>query len=446
MSLTLLVGLLSLAVLLMLFGGVLAATDAGYTSLSRSDLDELAEEHPKQGTTIHNISEDLEGHLVVLNFVRVTSETFAAVLITIAIDSVFERLWMTLMITGVVIAVLNIILIGVGPRQLGQRYPEEIVRMSAPLVRVLAVLFTPIRPVLGRIGERAFSAREARDERLKNEQLFSLVDRAAEQDLLEEDEQDIIHSVVEFSDTIVREVMVPRTDMVTVEATDSVEHAMDAFLSSRYSRIPVIAGDVDEVVGVLYLRDVTAFVYRRPDETCTSPVTRVMKPARFVPDLQSADDLLRQMQQEANHLALVVDEYGGIAGLVTMEDLIEELLGDIHDEHDREVPDVVAQHDGTFIVNARMDLEEFGELFDQELEDDDVETVGGLVAKALGRLAEENDVVEISGIQLRVLEVEKKRQRLQSLLAKWVGTPDIEDTTTGQHDLPRYEREDSNAK
>lgn len=446
MSLTLLVGLIGLAVLLMLFGGLLAAIDAGYTSLSRSDLEELADDHPKRGTTIRKISEDLERHLVVLNFVRVTSETFAAVLITIAIDSIIERLWATLIITGLAIATLNIMLIGVSPRKMGQRYPDQIVQLTAPLVRGLSMVFTPIRPVLGKIGERAFSAREARDERLKNEQIFSLVDRAAEQDLLEEEEQDIIHSVVEFSDTIVREVMVPRTDMVTVEATDSVEHAMEAFLSSRYSRIPVISGDVDEVVGVLYLRDVTSFVYRRPDETSSSPVTRIMKPARFVPDLQSADDLLRQMQQEANHLALVVDEYGGIAGLVTMEDLIEELLGDIHDEHDREVPDVVPQHDGTFIVNARMDIEDFGELFDQDLEDDDVETVGGLVAKALGRLAEENDVVEISGIELRVLEVEKKRQRLQSLLATWVGSTDTEETITGQHDLLRDEGESSNAK
>lgn len=258
------------------------------------------------------------------------------------------------------------------------------------------------------------------------EQLLSIVDRAAEQELLEEEDRDYIHSLVEFGETLVRELMVPRIDMVTIDAEQSVRDGLDALLTSRHSRVPVVTGDVDDVVGVAHLRDASNFVFRRPDEAESQPVTRIMKPALFVPELQRADDLLRQMQRESNHLALVVDEYGGISGLVTLEDLIEELLGDINDEHDRTVPDVQSQPDGSFIASARLHVDELGKLFGIELEDDEVDSVGGLVAKELGRLAIEGDQVVVSGIELTALATERKRRRLVSVGARWVGIDDEE--------------------
>ena len=254
------------------------------------------------------------------------------------------------------------------------------------------------------------------------EQLLSIVDQAAEQELLEEDDRDYIHSVVEFGETIVREVMVPRTDMVTIEAAQSVREGLELLLSSRHSRIPVVTGgDSDEVEGVIYLRDASGFVLRRGSESEDTPVTRIMKPAVFVPELQRADDLLKQMQREANHLALVVDEYGGISGLVTMEDLIEELLGEISDEHDRDVAEIQITAEGGFIVSARLAASELGELFEVNLDDDEVDSVGGLFAKHLGRLADEGDMVVIDGIELTALATERRRQRLTSVGARWVG-------------------------
>ena len=253
------------------------------------------------------------------------------------------------------------------------------------------------------------------------EQLLSIVDRAAELDLLEDDDRDYIHSIVEFGDTLVREVMVPRTDMVTVDADQTVREALEALLASRHSRIPVVTGEADDVEGVAYLRDASGFVLRRPEEAETQPVTRIMKPAMFVPELQRADDLLRQMQRESNHLALVVDEYGGISGLVTLEDLIEELLGDISDEHDRETSEIEDLGDGRYLVSARLPVDRLGELFGIELEDDEVDSVGGLVAKELGRLAEEGDTVTVAGIELTAVETERRRQRLVTVSAHWVG-------------------------
>lgn len=295
-----------------------------------------------------------------------------------------------------------------------------------PLPRLFDRFAETTRRIAGRV---ALGRGRVRD----GQQLLEVVDQAAEQELLEEDDREYIHSLVEFGETLVREVMVPRTDMVTIDAEQTVKDSLELLLSSRHSRIPVVTDDVDEVEGVVYLRDASGFVLRRAEEAETAPVTRIMKPAMFVPELQRADELLRQMQREANHLALVVDEYGGISGLVTLEDLIEELLGEISDEHDREDPEVVEQSDGSFIVSARLPVHRLGELFELDLEDDEVDSVGGLVAKELGRLAENGDTVVVAGIELTAVETERRRQRLVSVAARWVG-----DTETGTE---RHERE-----
>lgn len=267
---------------------------------------------------------------------------------------------------------------------------------------------------------------QVRDE----QQLLDVVDQAAELALLEEDDRDYIHSIVEFGDKFVREVMVPRTDMVTMESEATVREALEILLNSRHSRVPVIGSDADEVLGVVYLRDASSFVLRRSAEADESAVTRIMKPAMFVPEVQRADRLLRQMQQESNHLALVVDEYGGISGLVTLEDLIEEVLGDISDEHDRETSEVTLEQEGVYLVNARLSIEELGELFDVDLDDEEVDTVGGLFAKWLGRLPEVGDVVTGDGIGLEAVEIERKRQRLITARARRV------DPLTGEIELP----------
>jgi CBS domain containing-hemolysin-like protein len=297
-----------------------------------------------------------------------------------------------------------------------------------PLPQLFTRLATAGKRISGRV---ALGRGKVRDE----EQLLSLVDQAVEQELLEDDDRDYIHSIVEFGDTLVREVMIPRTDMVTVDAEQTVRDALESLLASRHSRMPVVAtGDTDDVEGVVYLRDASGFQLRRPDEAMTVPVTRIMKPAVFVPELQRADELLRQMQRDSNHLALVVDEYGGISGLVTLEDLIEELLGDISDEHDRETSEVEPQADGSFKVSSRLPVDRLGEMFGIELEDDEVDSVGGLVAKYLGRLADEGDIVTVAGIELTALETERKRQRLVSVGARWVGS-DSEASATGQIEI-----------
>ena len=417
------------AALLFGIGGLLAASDAALAVRSRAELLALADESPRSAAAIRAIAEDEAAHVNALSFARVIAETLAAVLITLTLARTVGSLWLALLLAALIVAGATFVLVGSSPRTVGSHHPDGIIRFSAPFVRAVRVLLGPIATALMRFGDRVTPGRAPASTRIRDEQqLLSMVDQAAEQELLEADDRDYIHSLVEFGDTLVREVMVPRIDMVTLDVEQTVRDALELLLSSRHSRVPVVTGDADEVEGVVYLRDASGFVLRRPDEAEAQPVTRIMKPATFVPELQRADDLLRQMQREANHLALVVDEYGGISGLVTLEDLIEELLGEISDEHDREAPEAVLQGDGSFKVSSRLPIDRLGELFGIQLEDDEGESVGGLVAKYLGRLAEEGDTVTVAGIQLTALETERRRRRLMSVGARWVGeSPEEED-------------------
>lgn len=429
MSLGLVVLLLIAAVLLLGIGGLLAAADAALSVRSRAELLALADDSPRTGQAIRAIAEDEVRHVNALSFARVFAETLAAVLITLVLAYSLNELWLELVIASLVMTLLTFVLVGSSPRTVGTHHPDRVIRFAAPTIRAICVFLGPVATGLIRFGDRVTPGRGTGSSRIRDErQLLSMVDQAAEQSLLEADDREYIHSIVEFGETLVREVMVPRIDIVTVDSEETVHDALEQVLASRHSRVPVIAGDVDHVAGIVYLRDLSGFVLRRSEESETALITRVMKPAMFVPETQRADRLLRRMQSESNHLALVVDEYGGISGLVTLEDLIEELLGEINDEHDRDTPETELQQDGSYVVSARLSVEELGDLFGIELDDDDVDTVGGLVAKHLGRLPEMNDAVVVAGIELTANALERKRQRLLTVKACWVGNEHTKDS------------------
>jgi CBS domain containing-hemolysin-like protein len=297
-------------------------------------------------------------------------------------------------------------------------HAKRILRMTAPVVHLLRVILGPIARGLVILGNKVTPSRARSAAVASEEQLLSIVDEATELDVLEEDDRELIHSIFEFNETVVREVMIPRTDMVTIDAAASIGTAMSLFLNKGVSRIPVIDGDVDDVKGVLYLRDVAKLTFERPLDADSVTVVQIARPALFVPESKKADTLLRQMQSESNHLAMVVDEYGGIAGLVSLEDLIEELVGDISDEYDHEVALVETVGEGRFRVSARLPVDELGELFGIELDDDDVDSVGGLLSKALGRLPVAGSRVSTSGLVLTAERTEGRRKRLSTVLVE----------------------------
>ena len=232
----------------------------------------------------------------------------------------------------------------------------------------------------------------------------------------EEFEQELLDSVEEFGETIVREIMVPRIDMATVPVDANLTKAMSIFLARGYSRLPVIGDDIDDIRGVLYIKDVARLLHENPASMDGTLAGSVARTAIFIPESKPVDDLLREMQTSSRHIAIIIDEYGGVAGLATMEDVIEEIVGDISDEYDRDVPDVETLEDGTLRVSSRLPLFELGELFELDLEDEDVDSVGGLLTKELGKLPKRGDRVTVSGLSLTADRIEARRKHLVTVL------------------------------
>ena len=203
--------------------------------------------------------------------------------------------------------------------------------------------------------------------------------------------------------------MVPRIDMATVPADSNLTKAMSIFLRRGYSRLPVVGKNIDDISGILYVKDVARILHEAPAKMEKTLVSEISRPVIFVPESKPVDDLLREMQLSSTHIAVIVDEHGGVAGLATMEDVIEEIVGEISDEYDRDVPDVDDLGDGRFRVSASFSLAELGEQFELDLEDEDVDSVGGLFAKQLGRLPGRGDEVTVSGIQITADRIEGRR-------------------------------------
>ena len=278
-------------------------------------------------------------------------------------------------------------------------------------------------------------------------ELRELVDLAEASSVIESGEREMIHSVFELGDTLAREVMVPRTDVVFIERHKTLRQAMSLALRSGYSRIPVIGENLDDIVGFAYLKDLTRRVFDRHEAESTERVESVMRPVLYVPDSKPVDALLREMQAERKHVAVVVDEYGGTAGLVTIEDVLEEIVGEITDEYD--VARVDVEHlDGDEVrVSSRFPVDDLEEVCGVAVEDDDVDSVGGLMAKHLGRVPIAGSVVEVEGLRLQAEAPVGRRNRIGTVrITRVEPTGADEDTSQrsehseGSHDESRVSR------
>jgi putative hemolysin len=270
----------------------------------------------------------------------------------------------------------------------------------------------PLLPVVAERVGRRIRRREpgAEDEHerpsVSEEELLAFAEVAVEAEAIEEEEQALIESIIEFGDTIVREVMVPRLDMVTVESTWRVSDVMEVIILNGFSRIPVVGAGIDDVIGLAYAKDL---MRAERDGTGEEPVSGHVRPARFVPEQKRVSVLLPQMQAEQFHMAVVVDEYGGVAGLVTLEDLIEELVGEIVDEFDVEDPMAEPLSGGAYRVNARMPLDEVNDLLQADLPEGDWDTIGGLLFSWLGHVPANGESVDIGTHRLTASRVQGRR-------------------------------------
>ena len=403
--------LFAVAVALVLLAGLAAYAEISLVRVSRAGVRELARVS-RRPERLPSVFAETPRYISLLALTRVCGEIAATVAVTAALVSWLGFGWRPFLIGFAIMAAVFFLVTGIGPRTLGHsnelRLAAAAIRVLHPLVRALgpipAILFTAgsvLTP--GRGGREAVSASE--------EELRGLVDLLEQRQVIEPGEREMIHSVFELGETIVREVMVPRTDMVFVERGKTVRQALSLALRSGFSRIPVVGENEDDVIGIAYLKDLVARTQERPDGEA-GKVESVMRPATFVPESKPVDQLLREMQARQIHVAIVIDEYGGTAGLVTIEDILEEIVGEITDEYDREQPTVEWLSPERARVTARLPVADLAEMFRVHIEAEDVETVGGLLAQRLGRVPIPGSVATVSGLTLTADSLAGRRNRI----------------------------------
>lgn len=400
---------------------VLTATESAFTYLPRHEAEKASQADGR--TSLRRIVEDPRPYMHALRFVRILCESLVSVTLTVMFLRFVPWVWLAVVCAVLIATVLGFVVIGVSPRHVGRAHPLAVVSKTSGLLRLLTGLLGPIPKWLMKSGSAVSPATEENAGFFTEEELREFVDRASGNDVIEDNEAAMLHSIFELDDTRIRAVMVPRTDTMTFDLDDSLDNALNLFLRSGYSRIPVMGQDFDDVRGFLYLKDVAEAMLSNPSKGHNPQVSALLRPARFVPESQKVSELLPIMQREGTHVAIVVDEYGDTAGLVTLEDLIEELVGEIVDEYDAAEPEVTPEGDA-YRISARTSIGDLGELFDMDLEDDDVESVGGLLAKALGRVPIVGSTAEIYGIGLKAVKLEGRRNRVGTILAWRESSPD----------------------
>jgi CBS domain containing-hemolysin-like protein len=432
-----------IAVLLIVLGGLLTAIDSAFSSVGKNDLIEEAAAKRKP-QALHRIAADLPAHLTALRFVRVVVDTIAAVLITLAASMWLSQWWQVLLVAGAIMTGVSFVVVGSSPRAVGARNAPFMVRTFGGLVRGVRLAVGPLAEGLVVLGNVVTPGVGGTATVTSENQFRNWVDEATERDMLEEEDRELLHSVFDFGDTIVREIMVARTDMITVDAEDSINDVMTVFLDRGVSRMPVIGKDSDEVIGICYLRDVARVKHEKPAAALKKPIATLAKPALFIPESKNADDTLRFLQREQNHLAMVVDEYGGIAGLVTLEDLIEELLGEISDEYDTDVDDMYPLGPDRYRVSAKYAVDDLEDLYDIDIDEEDVDTVGGLLTKLIGRLPEGGSTASTQDLILVAEQPEGRHQRVswirvsptEGWLERKAVRAEIDQASTGEVPLP----------
>jgi CBS domain containing-hemolysin-like protein len=399
--------MIAVVVVLIILSGFLAMAETSLTRMNRARALSLDEEGRRGAGRLVRLVTHPDQFLTPVLLLLLTCHLIAATLIGVLAERRFGG-------SGVLIATLfEVIVIFVGaeavPKTFAIQHPDRAALLAAPPIDAI-VRFPPIRWIArGLIGLANViipGKGLKQGPFVSEEELLAMADVALEEEVIEREERALIHSIIEFGDTVVREVMVPRTDMVAVESRASVVDVMEVAIAAGYSRIPVYEQGIDDIAGIVYTKDIMRAI---SEDHGGEPVGSIMRTAHFVPETKRVAELLREMQEGKFHMAIAVDEYGGTAGLVTLEDLIEELVGEIVDEYDVEEPTVEPMPGGDVRVNARMPVDELNELLDADLPEGDWDTVGGLVYDKLGHVPAEGETVEIDGYKMRAEKVQGRR-------------------------------------
>jgi putative hemolysin len=416
---------LGIIAVLVLLNGIFSATEIALVTIRRSRLQQLIDEGHRGAGRVQRLKDNPGRFLAVIqigiNFLGFLASAFAAVSLVDGMEiwlSTFGPLQgiaggIALVVVTGLLTIFTIIFGELVPKQIGLAHAE---RVAISTSRFIDLLGTVLGPLVGfltwttRRISRIFGADVAADERISAEELRLIIEQGGEQGILEAEEEQMIHAVIELGDQRIHEVMVPRIAMVTLAATATSEEAIDKVIEEGHSRIPVYEDTIDEIVGILYAKDLLPFLKRFAGEP---PALRtLLRTPVFVPESMSVDDLLHEFQRRKVHIAIVLDEYGGTAGLVTIEDLLEEIVGEIQDEYDEEEPLIVKLSDDEARIDGRADVDDLMELFDVTLgleDEDEYDTVGGLIYHRIGGVPKPGDQVQVDGLTLTVETTDGRR-------------------------------------
>lgn len=410
------------------FAGFLAASEAALTSISRIVIEEL--EGKRGGVLLHKYSTQPARYLNVILLVRKFCELSATVLLASILLQIYSSV-QAMVLTVFVMVILSYVVVGVGPRTLGKQQPHKYARYGIIVAYRLAFILGPVTKLLITLGNAITPGKGFRFGPFTSEAEFrDLVDQAHERGLVESDEQEMIHSVFELGDTLVRELMVPRTEMLWIEKDKSLRQGLSLALRSGFSRIPVVGDGPDDVVGIVYVKDLAKRALDHHEAEQSETIEQHMRPAIFVPEIKMANELLKEMQRDQIHLSVVVDEYGGTAGIITIEDIIEEIVGEIEDEFDDGDDHFVWLSDNIARANARLHIEDLAGHLDIEIKEsdfEDVDTIGGLMGQKLGRVPIAGSTISLNGWSITSERPLGRRRRVSSVLIERIAV-EIEDS------------------
>jgi len=414
---------LLLIISLLLFAGFLAGCESALTSLSRLLIEEITESKPTYKRRFDDFVSNPAKYLNVILLVRKSCELTATALVaTYFVEQIDSKI---VALSGAIslMVAISYVVVGVGPRTLGKQHAIKWARPAIIISVMLSKLLGPLTTLLIRIGNAITPGKGFKSGPFSTEAEFrDLVDQASESGFVEESEREMIHSVFDLGETLVRELMVPRTEMVWIEADKTIRQGLSLALRSGFTRIPVISENLDNVVGIAYVKDLAKRVHDNPNSEQIEKVEDNLRKATFVPENQTADDLLKQMQRDQIHMAIVVDEYGGTAGIITIEDILEEIVGEISDEYDDDETEEIEWLDSNKArISARLHVEDFSEKFDASFTEEeiaDVDSIGGLIAKHLGRVPIPGSTIIVPGWKLTAERPIGRRHRIATVLVE----------------------------
>lgn len=414
-------------VALLLFAGFLAGSESAINSISRIVVEELESRSSRRAAWVQRVLAEPARYLNVVLFVRKAAELTATVLVAESLVEEFDSQALGMTVTVLIMLTLSFVVVGVGPRTLGKQRAGSWIVPASIVAVILSKVLAPITAILIAIGNALTPGKGFKTGPFANEaELRDLVDQAHERGLVEESEHEMIHSVFELGDTLVRELMVPRTEMVWIEGSRNLRQGLSLALRSGFTRIPVIGEGLDNIIGIAYVKDLARRTHEYREAENTELVSEHIRPATFIPETKTASELLKEMQRDQIHLAIVVDEYGGTAGLITIEDLIEEIVGEIADEYDDDLDEIEWIEAGQKArVSARLHIEDLADHLDMELDDEeleaDVDTIGGYMAKILGRVPIPGSEISLNGWRVTAERPIGRRHRIGTVLVERVG-------------------------